>query len=73
MHLQPISQVSNYVQLAPLIGGIRTSTDNLPKNNLPSISNGTVQENAKKAIKNVIYDSYGRMTIIPKTSLLGRA
>lgn len=73
MHPQTINsikQVSNYVQLPPLIGGMKANTDKLPKNNLPTISNGTVQENAEKAIKNVIYDSYGRMTTIPKTNLI---
>jgi hypothetical protein len=73
MHLQPINQVSSYVQLAPLIGGIRKSTDKLPKNSLPTISNGTLLENAKKAFKNVTYDSYGRMNIIPRSVFLAYA
>ncbi len=71
--ITPVSNVASHSELRPLMVALKINNNMNPKNSLPIDSNGTVQETVEKRNKDVVYDSYGRITIIPKKILIGRA
>jgi hypothetical protein len=74
MHqVTPVPNVASHSYLPSLMEALKISNNMKPKNSLPLDSNGSTLDNAEKRIKDVIYDSYGKITIIPKKILLGRA
>jgi hypothetical protein len=74
MHpVTPVPNVASHSYLPPLMEALKINNNLNPKNSLPLDSNGSTQDNAEKRIKDVIYDSYGKITITPKKILLGRA
>jgi hypothetical protein len=74
MHpVTPVSSVARHSYLPPLMEALKISNNMKPKNSFPIDNNGTILDNAEKRIKDVIYDSYGKIAIIPKKILLGRA
>ena len=71
--ITPVLNVASHSDLRPLMEALKINNNLKPKNSLPIDSNGSTQDNAEKRIKDVIYDSYGKITIIPKKILIGRA
>jgi hypothetical protein len=74
MHpISPINTVAGHSMLQPLMEALKINNNLKPANSLPINTNGTLQQNAKKSIHDVIYDSYGRIRITPEKILLGYA
>jgi hypothetical protein len=74
MHpITPVSNVASHSYLPPLMEALKINNNMHPKNSLPIDSNGSIQDTAEKRNKDVVYDSYGKITIIPKKILIGRA
>jgi hypothetical protein len=71
--IAPINSVTPSSGITPLIKTIIDSNDNLPKNTLPINSNGTVLENAKKSVNDVVYNNYGKILKDYQKNLIGYA
>jgi hypothetical protein len=71
--IAPISNVTPKSGLNPLIKTIIESNDSLPANTLPMDTNGTVVENAKKSVNDVIYNNYGKILKDYQRNLIGYA
>lgn len=71
--IAPISNVTPKSGLNPLIKTIIESNDSLPANTLPIDTNGTVVENAKKSVNDVIYNNYGKILKDYQRNLIGYA
>jgi hypothetical protein len=62
MEITPTStSVSNYLELQPVMHAMKVGNDHLPKNSLPSDTEGTIQQNAEaeKLPKVTIYNAHG--------------
>lgn len=71
--VSPINTVAGHSMLQPLMEALKINNNLKPANSLPINTNGTLQQNAKKSINDVTYDSYGRIRITPAKVLLGYA
>lgn len=71
--IAPINSVTPSSGIKPLIKTILDSTDTLPNNSLPIDSNGTVVDNAKKSVNDVIYNNYGKILKDYQKNLIGYA
>jgi hypothetical protein len=71
----PATSVSNYLELKPIMAAMKSGNDHMPKNTLPSDTNGTIQENAeeKKLPKVTLYNAHGILTKTDPNSLIGYA
>ena len=70
---EPVTKVNNYLQIAPVMNAMKTANDKMPKNNLPTDSFGTIQENAKNIPPVTLYNSHGLLTKTEPNTLLGYA
>ena len=74
MTIEPVKQVSSYVELQPIIEAMRAANDKLPKNALPVNSEGTIQANNSSNIPDVtLYNAHGIVRKNNPNSLLGYA
>ena len=74
MTIEPVKQVSSYIELQPVIEAMRAANDKLPKNALPVNTEGTVQSNNSSNIPNVtLYNSHGILRKSNPNSLIGYA
>jgi len=57
----PVSKVSNYIELSPLIAAMHASNNHFASNSLPTNTEGTVQQNAEQQAhpKMSLYNSHG--------------
>jgi hypothetical protein len=70
MNIQPVEQVSNYIALQPLFRAMDKANDSLPKNSLPTNTEGTIQENAHSLPQVTIYNAHGIINKQPPNSLI---
>jgi len=78
MYITPItsiSQTSNYMQIQPLMAALKSQSDQLPKNSLPTDYMGSIQQNAEQAAnpKLTIYNTHGIVTPSSPNSLIAYA
>jgi len=74
--MQPVSLVSSvneYVDIAPLFKAMKTQTDHLPKNSLPTETLGTVQENTHSIPQVTLYNAHGILDKKNPNTLIGYA
>lgn len=72
--IAPIQNVTQHSGVTPpLVKAIIESNDSLPKNNLPIDTNGTLVQNAKKSINDVVYNNYGKILKDYQKNLIGYA
>jgi hypothetical protein len=69
----PVNQVSDYVQIPPVMEAMRTNNDRRPNNSLPIDTQGTVQQNAHSVPPVTLYNSHGILVKTNPNSLLGYA
>lgn len=71
----PVTQVSDSVALQPLIASMQAGSDKLPKNSLPTNTEGTIQQNADKAssLDVTLYNAYGVLSRNKPNSLIAYA
>lgn len=69
----PVQNVASHSDLKTLLEALKINFNTKPNNSFPIDTNGTVLDDAKKRIQEVIYDSYGKITTIPNNNLIGRA
>lgn len=69
----PVTNVASHSDLRTLMEAISINFNTRSNNSFPIDTNGTVLDDAKKRIQEVIYDSYGKITTIPNNNLIGRA
>jgi hypothetical protein len=71
---QPVTQTSDYLQLTPVMHAMKTSNDKMPKNTLPTNTEGTIQENNSHLLPPVtLYNSHGILKKTNPNSLIGYA
>jgi len=70
---QQVKQVSDYLQIQPLMAAMKNSNDNLPKNSLPSENLGTAISNAHLLPPVTLYNSHGILKKTNPNSLIGYA
>ena len=73
MNIQPVEQVSDYIALQPLLRAMDKGNDQLPKNSLPSNTQGTIQENAHPLPPVTLYNAHGIIVKQPPNSLIAYA
>jgi hypothetical protein len=71
--VQPVKQVSEYLQLAPVMEAIRTNNDRRPSNSLPIDTQGTIQQNAQAVPPVTLYNAHGILSKTAPNTLLGYA
>jgi hypothetical protein len=70
---EPVTQISDYLQLTPVMESIRSANDQRPSNSLPTNTEGTIQENANNFPPVTLYNSHGLLKKTNPNSLLGYA
>ena len=70
---QPVNQVSDYLQIQPLMAAMKASNDNLPKSSYPSENLGTIQSNTHLLPPVTLYNSHGILKKTNPNSLIGYA
>jgi len=70
---QPVTKVTNYLEIAPVMNAMKTANDKMPKNSLPQDVMGTIQENAHNIPPVTLYNSHGILTKTEPNTLLGYA
>jgi len=74
MNISSTSQVSNSVELQPLMAALKSQSDHLPKNGFPQDTDGGIIENKLHAVKPLtIYNSHGIITPNNPNSLIAYA
>ena len=73
MNIEAVSQISNYIQLKPLIEAMQVANDQSPHNALPIDTQGTIQENAKSIPEVTLYNAHGILTKTKPNTLIGLA
>jgi len=71
--IQPIQQTSSYIQIQPLMAGMKNSNDNLPKNSFPIDNLGTAQSNTHLLPPITLYNSHGILNKTNANSLIAYA
>jgi hypothetical protein len=73
--MQPVPSinVNSYETLQPLMAALKSQTDKLPKNSLPTETQGTIQENAHSFPQVTLYNSHGILDKNNPNTLIGYA
>lgn len=73
--IQPTSNVTQYMQLQPLVAAMKADNDQLPKNTLPVDTYGTIQQVAEATAKPKlsIYNAHGILSPQQPNSLVAYA
>jgi len=71
----PKVQTAEYLTIQPILAAMKASNDQLPKNDLPVDTNGTIQQNAEAAAhpKLTIYNAHGIITSDKPNTILVHA
>lgn len=73
MHpVTPVQNVASHSDLRTLLEAMKINFNTKSKSSFPIDTNGTVLDDANKRIKEMIYNSYGNITTIPKNNLIAK-
>jgi hypothetical protein len=70
---EPVKQTANYIQIAPIMEAMKSNNDKLPKNSLPSNTQGTIQENTHNIPSVTLYNAHGILSKTGSNTLFGYA
>ena len=73
MNIEPVSKVSNSIELPPLMAAMHINNDRQPQNALPIDTEGTIQENAKNIPEVTLYNAHGILIKTRPNTLIGLA
>lgn len=74
MHISSTPQVSNYVQIQPIMAAMKAGSDHLPKSGSPLATEGGIIENELHSAKeSTLYNSHGIVTPNKPNSLIAYA
>lgn len=71
--IESVKAVSSYIELAPIIAGMRSNNDKMPKNSLPINTQGTIQSNIHSIPEVTLYNAHGLLSNNKPNTLLGVA
>lgn len=71
--MEPVTSINQYQTLQPLMAALKSQSDQMPKNSLPSDILGTIQENVQSVPNVTLYNAHGLLDAKKPNSLIAYA